>query len=133
MRPTFHHHHHLSRMLTACCFLALSACASHQALDNQLAVSRKALDQAKIAGAQQAAPGDFSTASDKLSKADAEAKHMSWSKAGAMRLAEQAEADADLANAKAESMHATVAANELHESNEALRKAISHAKAKPNQ
>jgi hypothetical protein len=120
-------------MLTACCVLGLSACATHQALDNQLATSREALEQAKTAGAQQAAPADFNTASEKLSKADAEAKRMSWSKTGALRLAEQAQADANLAHAKAEAFHATTAANELEQSNEALRKAISHAKAKPNQ
>ena len=41
---------HPARVLAPCCLLALAACAN-PALNNQLANSREAVDQAKIVGA----------------------------------------------------------------------------------
>jgi hypothetical protein len=108
-----------SRVLAACCVLALSGCAADKTLNNQLATSREAVDQAKIAGAAETAPADLDTAVDKLNRADTAAKERDGRKA--MFLAEQAQVDANLARAKTDSAHATMAAAELEKSNQILR------------
>jgi hypothetical protein len=91
-------------------------------LNNQLANSHEAVDQARIAGAEQAAPGDFSTAVDKLQHADAAAKGRD--KKEAMRLAQQAQVDANLARARTDSAQARFAATELQKSNQLLRETM---------
>lgn len=109
-----------SRVLPACFLLALSGCAN-EALNNQLANSREAIDQARIAGAQQTAPGDLDAAVNKLNQAnDASEK---WSKTDAMRLAQEAQVDANLARAKTDSAQARIAAAELEKSNQIMRDA----------
>jgi hypothetical protein len=108
--------------MAACCLLALAGCASSDALNNQLANSHEAVDQARIAGAEQAAPGDFSTAVDKLQHADAAAKGRD--KNEAMRLAQQAQVDANLARARTDSAQARFAAAELQKSNQLLRETM---------
>jgi len=113
-----HLFHHPSRVLAACCVLALSACAI-EALNNQLANSREAVDQAKIAGAQERAPAEFDTAVDKLNQASAAADKRK--NKDAMRLAQEAQVDANLARARNDSMQARLAAVELQKSNDALR------------
>jgi hypothetical protein len=112
-----------SRVLAACSLLALSACAN-EALDHQLSSSREAVNQAQIAGAQQTAAADYDTAVNKLDRANAAAKK---DKDEAMRLAEQAQADANLAHAKNDSAQARIAAAELAKSNLALRQTINRA------
>ena len=114
-----------SRVLAACAFLGLSGCATNEALDNQLAASREAVDQAKIAGAEQTAPQDFNLAAGKLNRADAAATN--GNKDDAMRLAQQAQADANLAHAKTDSVQARTAAAELAKSNLVLRETINRA------
>jgi hypothetical protein len=94
-------------------------------LDNQLASSREAVDQAKIAGAAETAPADFNLAAGKLNRADDAAKN--GDKDDAMRLAQQAQADANLAHAKNDSAHARLAAAELAKSNLVLRETINRA------
>src|SRR5690349_4204395 len=108
-----------TRVAAACCVLALSACATNEALNNQLANSREAVDQAKIAGAAEKAPSDFDAAVDRLNRATAAAneKH----EKDAMRLAQEAQVDANLARAKTDSTTARIAANELAKSNQILR------------
>jgi hypothetical protein len=113
-----------TRVLAACCVLGLSACA-HEALDNQLASSREAVDQARIAGAQKAAPADFDVAANKLDQATAAAN--TRDKDEAMRLAEQAQVDANLAHAKTDSAQARYAATEMEKSNLVLREALNRA------
>jgi hypothetical protein len=113
-----HLFHHPSRMLAGCALLALSGCAN-QALNQQLATSREAVDQARIAGAADTAPADFQVALDKLDRASAAAD--TRKKGDAMRLAEEAQVDANLARAKTDSAHARMAAAELTKSNELLR------------
>jgi hypothetical protein len=105
-------------MLAGCALLALSGCAN-QALNQQLATSREAVDQARIAGAADTAPADFQVALDKLDRASAAAD--TRKKGDAMRLAEEAQVDANLARAKTDSAHARMAAAELTKSNELLR------------
>jgi hypothetical protein len=115
--PT-HRFSHPTRALAACCLLALSGCAS-PALNNQLANSHEAVDLARIAGAEQGAPAEFNTAVDKLHQADAAAKGRD--KKEAMRLAQQAQVDANLARARTDSAQARLAAAEMEKSNQALR------------
>lgn len=119
-----------SRVLAACSLLALSACAN-EALNNQLANSREAIDQAKIAGAAETAPADFDVAVDKLNRADAAAKNRD--KKEAMRLAQQAQVDANLARAKTDSTQARIAAAEVDKSNQILRDWINRAHQNQNQ
>lgn len=120
--------YHSPRGMAACaaasCILALSACASNQALNDQLATSKEAIEQAKTAGAEKTASADFNAARDKLSRANSATRN----DVVAMRLAEQAKADADLAHAKTDSIHATTAAAEMVRSNQALREEIKRAK-----
>jgi hypothetical protein len=111
---------HPSRVLSACFLLALSGCAN-QALNNQLANSREAIDQAKIAGAQQTAPGDLDAAVNKLNQANDASKK--WNKEDAMRLAQEAQVDANLARAKTDSAQARIAATQLEKSNQIMRDA----------
>jgi hypothetical protein len=99
----------------------LSACAS-EALNNQLATSQEAVDQARIAGAADKAPGDFNAAVDKLNQAKSAAD--TRKKDDAMRLAQEAQVDANLARARTDSVQARVAATELTKSNEILRAAL---------
>jgi hypothetical protein len=107
-----------SRVLAAACALGLSACA-HEALDNQFAASREAIDQARIVGAPQAAPADYENAVTKLERANATAD-----KDDAMRLAQQAQIDANLAHAKTDAAQAKFAAAEMEKSNHVLRDAL---------
>lgn len=113
-----------SRVLAACSFLALSACAN-EALNSQLATSREAVDQARIAGAAEVAPADYQVAVDKLHQADVAASNRD--KEGAMRLAQQAQVDANLARAKTDSSQAMFAAAEVAKSNQLLRDWITRA------
>ena len=106
-----------SRMLAACCLLALSGCAN-KVLNNQLANSREAVDQARIVGAAEMAPAELDAAVDKLSRADAAAGKRQHKES--MRLAQQAQVDANLARARTSSAQAKIAAVELAKSNRIL-------------
>jgi len=119
------HYYRPSGILTACCLLVLSGCA-HQALNDQLATSQEAIKQAQTAGAPETAPADFAAANDKLDRAKSAESHRDM--VVAMRLAEQAQADANLANAKTESTRATTAATEIVKGNQALSDEISRSK-----
>ncbi|TXG01243.1 DUF4398 domain-containing protein [Massilia arenae] len=116
--------HHPSRVLARCSLLALSACSSSE-LNHQLATSREAVDQAQMAGAEENAPAEFGVATDKLTRANAAAN--GHHKHDAMRLAQQAQVDANLARAKSESTEARIAAAELTKTNQTLREAINRA------
>jgi hypothetical protein len=114
--------YHPARVLAPCCLLALAACAN-PALNNQLANSREAVDQAKIVGAEQGAPAELQAAVDKLNQADAAAgKRRTGDEA--MRLAQEAQVDANLARAKTNSAQARLAAAEMAKSNQLLYEAI---------
>ncbi|RZA35584.1 MAG: DUF4398 domain-containing protein [Lysobacteraceae bacterium] len=112
-----HRFHQPARALAACALLALSGCASKE-LNRQLANTRIAVDQAHIAGAAEVAPAEFQAASDKLQRAETAANDRK--KKDAMRLAEQAQADANLARARTDSAQARVAAAEMAKSNSIL-------------
>lgn len=116
--------HHPSRMLAAGGLLVLSGCAN-EALHDQLASSREAVDQAKIAGAAETVPADYDAAVDKLNRASTAANNRHED--DAMRLAQQAQLDADLARARTDSAQARFAATEMVKSNQVLREALSRA------
>jgi len=115
---------HPSRVVAGCFLLALSACSS-QELNHQLATSREAVDQAQMAGTQENAPAEFGVAADKLTRANTAAT--GHHKHDAMRLAQQAQVDANLARTRSESTQARLAATELTKTNQALRDAINRA------
>jgi hypothetical protein len=119
-----HLFHHPSRVLAGCLLLALSGCAN-KVLNQQLATSREAVDQAKIVGAAETAPAEFDVAVDKLNRANAAAKERH--EVDAMRLAEQAQVDANLARAKTDSTQARIASAELAKSNQILRETMNSA------
>ena len=114
-----------SRLLAACCLLALGACAN-PALNNQLANTREAVDEARIVGAEQVAPTEFQAAVDKLDQASAAAEKRR-SGDDAMRLAQEAQVDANLARATTNSAQARVAAAEMAKSNQILYENINRA------
>ncbi|MGZ5203093.1 MAG: DUF4398 domain-containing protein [Telluria sp.] len=113
-----HLFHRPSRVLTGCLVLALCGCAS-EVLNQQLATSREAVDQARMAGAAEKAPADFDSAVDKMNRATAAADNRK--KDDAMRLAQEAQVDANLARARTDSAQARLAAAELEKSNRILR------------
>jgi hypothetical protein len=115
---------HASRLLVGCALLALSACATNKELTAQLANSREAVDQAKMAGAEHTAAADLDVAVGKLDRANAAAKNRD--EKDAMRLAEQAQVDANLARARSESAQARVAAAEVIKSNQIMRAAAAN-------
>ena len=110
-------HFRPSRVLAACCLLGLSACAHHE-LNDQLGKSQEAINQARAAGAAEMAPSDYNAANSKMRRARSEDTVV------AMRLAEEAQADANLAHAKTNSTRAMNAATEMARSNQALREEI---------
>ena len=112
-----HRFHPSHRLLAACCLLALSGCAS-EALNAQLATSREAVDQARIAGAAETAPAELDAATDKLNRAAVAARNRH--KKDAMRLAREAQVDANLARARTDSSQARMAAAEITKSNQLL-------------
>jgi hypothetical protein len=114
-----------ARLLLGCAVLALSACATNKELTNQLANSREAVDQARMAGAEQTAAADMDVAVGKLDHANAAAKNRN--DADAMRLAQQAEVDANLARARSEANQAKIAATEVMKSNQIMRAAANRA------
>ena len=85
----------------------------------ELAAARAAITQAESAGAQRSAPVELLAAREKLRMADTAVREERF--VDARRLAEQAEADAQLADRKARAAKAQEAADELVRSNELLR------------
>jgi hypothetical protein len=119
-----HLFHHPTRVLAGCLLFGLSGCAN-EVLNQQLATSRESVDQAKMVGAAETAPAEFDVAVDKLNRATAAAKERR--EVDAMRLAQQAQVDANLARARTDSTQARIASAELAKSNLILRDTISHA------
>jgi hypothetical protein len=112
------HLFHPSRVLTGCLVLALCGCAN-EALNQQLTTSREAVDQARIVGAAEKAPADFDSAVDKMNRANTAANDRHAD--DAMRLAQEAQVDANLARARTDSAQSRLAATEMAKSNQVLR------------
>lgn len=100
--------------------LALTACASGPpAPTEQMAVSAAAIEQAVSAGAPELAPRELGTARDKLARAKVAMNASDNTQA--LILAEQAQADAQLAVTKARTAKAEKAAAALAEDRRVLR------------
>ncbi len=102
--------------------LGLAACASGPAPDAEMAAAELALDQAEDADAAARAPAPYALARDKLERA--RAAIADGENIEPRRLAEQALADAQLAQAAARSEIARQNATELRQSIETLREEL---------
>jgi hypothetical protein len=99
--------------------LLLGACASTPPPTAQMAVANSALSHAVGAGAVELAPTEMALARDKMARANQALKDKDND--GARVLAEQAQLDAQLGEAKAEAIKAQKAATAMQEASRALR------------
>jgi hypothetical protein len=117
----------LSRLLCATALLSLAACASQKApATADVAVSKNAVENAVSAGAAELAPEEINLARAKMLRASQALAAKDYTLA--RDLATQAQADAKLAQSKANSAKATAAANALQEDLRALRDEVDRAK-----
>ncbi len=101
----------------------LAACATPVAPPSaELASARASIAQAESAGAADTAPVELLAAREHLGKAETAAHEERFE--SARRLSELAEADGDLAAAKARAVKAQAAATELARGNEMLRQEL---------
>ena len=106
--------------------LALSACASQKApATADVAVSRNAVANAMQAGAAELAPVEITAARSKMMRANEALAAKDYKLA--RELAVQAQADAQLAQSKANSAKATAASNALTEDLRVLRQEVERA------
>lgn len=89
---------------------------------DQMVNARAAIAQAERVGAVNGAPVELLAAREKLAQAEAAAREERFE--AARRLAEQAEADAILAERRSRAQRAQIAADELARSNAMLRKEL---------
>lgn len=117
----------LKLMAGAAVLLGLGACASPQKAPAaaEVAVSQNAVENAVQAGAAEVAPDDVTRAREKMLKANQALQAKDYKLA--RDLAVQAEADAKLAQSKANSAKATAAANALDADLRALRQEVDRA------
>jgi hypothetical protein len=99
--------------------LLLGACASTPPPTAQMAVASSALTHAAGAGAADLAPAEMAMARDKMARANQ--AMLVKDHETALALSEQAQLDAQLAEAKAESIKAQKAAVAMQEASRALR------------
>jgi hypothetical protein len=113
----------LRRVITAAVVGAgLAGCASMPPPTEQMAVSRAAIDQAQSAGAVQYASAEYDSARRKLDLATLAIRDQDYVKA--RRLAEQAEIDANLAQAKAGAAQSEKSVAEIREAIRVLREEL---------
>ena len=107
--------------------LVLAGCASPQKAPAtaDVAVSRNAVENAVSAGAAELAPAEITVARDKMMRANAALAAKDYKLA--RELAIQAQADAKLAQSKANSAKATAASNALNEDLRVLRQEVDRA------
>ncbi|MGZ8288734.1 MAG: DUF4398 domain-containing protein [Telluria sp.] len=120
--------HRLATILCASALLALAGCASSEKAPAtaDVAVSKAAVDNAVSAGASDLAPEEISAARAKMQRASAALAAKDY--ALARDLATQAQADAKLAQSKANSAKATAASNALQEDLRVLREEVDRIK-----
>ena len=109
--------------LLALTVLGLGACASVPPPTEQMAVSAAALKHAAGADAGALAPAEMSLARDKMTRAEQAVVAKEYERA--LVLAQQAQLDAQLAEAKAETARSRKAADALLEASRALREEMS--------
>ncbi|MGZ3185119.1 MAG: DUF4398 domain-containing protein [Telluria sp.] len=119
--------------LCAAALAALGGCASEKTpATADVAVSKNAVANAQTAGAADVAPAEMASARDKMQRASAALAAKDYDTA--RDLAQQAQADAQLALAKANSAKSTAAANQLQSDLNVLRQELDRATApKPAQ
>lgn len=105
-------------LMTGCSGLKTPATAD-------VAVSRAAVDSAASAGAAELAPDEMRAAREKMIRANQALKDRDYKLA--RELADQAQADAKLAQSKANSVKATTAANEINENIRVMREELDRA------
>jgi Domain of unknown function (DUF4398) len=112
--------HFLLPAASALLLLSLAGCATPPRPEESLQLAQSAINEAQREGAAQLAPGTLVSAQDKLASANQEAAR-SDGYVPAVRLAEEAQADARLAGATARAVKAERSATELDQSLDALR------------
>lgn len=120
-RPKARHQPRWRQLVPLAAVLALAACASTPPPTQQMAVSRAAVERATGPAAAEA-PAELATARDKILRANqalAAKDH-----ATARRLAEEAEADAALAEARARETRSEAALNAVRDSLRQLRESL---------
>jgi hypothetical protein len=120
--------HQLSRVLCAAVVVSLAACASSEKAPAtaDVAVSKNAVENAVSAGAADLAPAEINLAREKMMRANAALAAKDYTLA--RELATQAQADAKLAQSKANSSKATAAAAALDADLRVLREEVERAK-----
>lgn len=109
--------------LLAAMTLGLGACATAPPPIEQMAVSAAALKHAAAADAGALAPAEMSLARDKMARAEQAVTAKEYERA--LVLAQQAQLDAQLAEAKADAVKSRKAADALVEASRALREEMS--------
>ncbi len=118
--------HRISLLAGAALILSLAACASEKIpATADVAVSKNAVENAVSAGAADLAPAEINAARDKMMRANAALANKDY--ALARDLANQAQADAKLAQSKANSAKATSAAAALDADLRVLREEVDRA------
>lgn len=112
----------LSLLTGACAISLLAGCASKPVPREQLAVGKSSIESAQTAGADELAPVELTRARDKLAQAQAALQDKKY--ALARRLAEEADADAQVARAKANAERSQKAADEVTASLQTLRQQL---------
>jgi hypothetical protein len=118
---------HLAAAASVC--LVIAGCATTSAPTDQMAVTRSAVADAVSAGAPEYAPIALKNAQDKLDAANVAMGSKDYD--AARNLSEEAEADANLAAARARSIKAQRAAAEVQESIRALQDELARASRQP--
>jgi hypothetical protein len=106
-------------VLCAAIALSAAACVSTPVPNEELAVAKSSVQRAEQSGAPELAPVEMASARDKLARAERAAADRDA--LPATRLAQQADADAQLAEATAQEQRSRKAALELDASLQALR------------
>lgn len=123
----------LLRVGAAAAVLSLAACASPEKTPATaaVAVSHNAVENAVSAGAPELAPAEITAARDKMMRANQALAAKDYKTA--RELAIQAQADAKLAQSKANSAKASTAADELQQNIRLLREELQRANATSQQ
>ncbi|NOU21028.1 MAG: DUF4398 domain-containing protein [Methyloglobulus sp.] len=108
--------------VTAASVILMAGCAGIPAPTEQMAVSRAAVSNAASAGGNEFAPLQLKSAMEKMDNAERAMTEENYLQA--RQLAEQAQADAQLATTTARSVKAQKAASALQEDNRVLRQEI---------
>lgn len=125
-------HYRYASLCALAALLGLTACASDKTpATADVAVSRAAVANATSAGAADLAPAEMQSAREKLMRANQALAAKDYKTA--QDLANQASADAQLAQSKASSTKATMAADELQQSIRALREELNRTNATTQQ